>query len=88
MTADGAPVLRPNGLPVTSDGYAMWVDLAVDPPYRTANPTDRQFAWTFHLPAGSAVSGGLALSGSYKLSVSIPSSSGPSTVDSAVFTVD
>lgn len=88
LTTDGAPVLRPNGLPVTSDGYSMWVDLAVDPSYRTAAPTDRQFAWTFHLPAGSAVQGGLVLSGSYKLSVAIPVGDGTSSaVESAVFSV-
>lgn len=89
VNADGAPVLRPNGLPITSDGYSMWVDLAVDPSYRTVAPPDRQFAWTFHLPAGSAVQGGLVLSGSYKLSVALPTSDGSSsTVESAVFAVE
>lgn len=81
--ADGTPVNRPNGLPVTSDGQAFWIDLAVDPAYGDGiDVPSRQFQWSFSLPlqhvvvgAGPAVTAG----GSYRLRVVLPDGEGGST---------
>ncbi|MEQ1500772.1 MAG: neutral/alkaline non-lysosomal ceramidase N-terminal domain-containing protein [Myxococcota bacterium] len=89
-TADGAPVLRPNGLPITSDGPAFWLELATDPTYRDApDAPSRAFQWAFHLPVHHAVPGaGPTLAGDYRLSAALPLASGEiRTVTSAVFTV-
>jgi len=77
------------GAPVTSDGYAFWVDLATDPVFTESDvlPMTRHFSWTFSLPVTSRY---LALqSGStYRLSISVPAAdSDPMTVETAAFTV-
>jgi hypothetical protein len=88
MTASGEPVLRPNGVAVSSDDYTFWTTLAPSPSYRESlNASERSFAWTFHLPASRAVPGWLDLLGSYKLSVEIPMVDGSQTVESGVFEV-
>ena len=88
IDATGAPVLRNNGLPFTSDGYGFWVDLAVDPPYRgNPSPAERRFDWTFHMPAGFTVDGPPVLNGTYTLSISLPTSGEPVVVQSAPFAI-
>ncbi len=88
LTDSGEPVLRPNGVAMSSDDYTFWTTLVPTPSYRESlNTTERSFAWTFHLPASSAVPGWPDLLGSYKLSVEIPTTDGSQTVQSAVFEV-
>ncbi|MBW1877892.1 MAG: neutral/alkaline non-lysosomal ceramidase N-terminal domain-containing protein [Deltaproteobacteria bacterium] len=83
---DGTPVLRSNGLPVDSDGYAFWVDLTTDPAYhQTLSAPERAFHWTFHLPATRAVPGYPLLDGSYRLVARLADGT---EVQSALFTVD
>lgn len=90
VDAAGAPVLRPNGLPVTSDGQAFWVELTPEPSYADAPaaPT-RAFHWAFHLPVDHVVVGATPqLTGAYRLSAALPGPDGASTtVQSGVFTV-
>ena len=88
--ADGGPVLRSQGAPLTSDGYSFWVDLQPVPGYRTdRNATSRTFLWTFSLPAAQTVPdlqpqlGG----GSYRLRAMIPTLTGDVEVESATFAV-
>lgn len=74
-TADGAPVLRANGVPVDSDDYTMWVDLVVEPAW-SEEATERAFHWTFTFPARRDVPGGVELDGTYRLRVSVPLADG------------
>jgi hypothetical protein len=87
-TAAGEPVLRPGGLPVDSDTYLFWVDLAVAPPWGE-DAAERTFAWTFSMPVahhGSASDPGLE--GDYRLRVAVPRADGSvSEVVSGAFTV-
>jgi len=85
----GSPVLRPNGLPVTSDGQGFWVDLTVDPPYERDDAIGtREFQWHFNMPvARQAVGAGPTLSGEYRLRVVIPNGGSESEAVSAVFDV-
>jgi hypothetical protein len=88
IDADGNPVQRANGVVFTSDSYGFWVDLAVDPPYRTnPPPATRQFDWTIHLPAGFAVDGPPVLNGTYHLEISVPTADGPQIIDTDTFTI-
>jgi len=83
---DGTPVLRPNGLPIDSDGYAFWVDLATDPSYHTTlTAPERAFHWSFHLPTTRAVPSQPPLDGSYRLVVRLADDT---EVQSADFTID
>ncbi len=89
-TADGEPVLRPNGTPIVSDGYRFWIDHAVEPTYEDEETaSSRRFSWTFHLPVQKAVIGAHSLdAGDYQLRVSVPRADGStSEVTSGVFTV-
>ena len=77
------------GAPVTSDGYAFWVDLATDPVFTESDvlPMTRHFSWTFSLPVTSRY---LALQSgaTYRLSIVVPvADSDPMTVETAAFTV-
>ncbi len=86
----GDPVLSPNGLPITSDGYAFWIHLAVDPLYsQDLAPPSRSFFWTFYLALRLPVPGLLPdlAGGSYRLRVSLPTGSAPVEVESSLFTV-
>jgi len=70
--ADGTPVLRPNGLPWSSDDPLFRVSLSVDPPYGT-DASERAFHWAMSFPAQHPVVGaGPALDGSYRLAVALP----------------
>ncbi len=88
--ADGSPVLRPGGLPVTSDGQAFWLELTTDPTYADAlEAPSRAFHWHFHVPVTHAVERAVPeLSGSYRIRVAIPDGGG-GTVEatSGTFTV-
>lgn len=88
-TADGTPVLRPNGVPVRSDDYEFHVDLVTDPTYGDdIGPTTRSFLWTFHMPVQRTTPGWTALEpGEYRLRVVVPTVDGDVEVESAVFTV-
>ena len=75
------------GAPVTSDGYAFWVDLAPDPPFAESDalPLTRHFSWTFSLPVTSRYLS-LDSGASYRLSVSVPQPGGdPLTVTTEPF---
>jgi hypothetical protein len=90
VDADGTPVLGANGVPVTSAGYAFWVDLRPVPAYseeRTA--ASRAFHWTFSMPARLAVPGLLPdlEGGTWRLRIAIPTDGDPVEVTSAAFTV-
>lgn len=88
----GEPVLGPNGVPVDSDGYAFWVDVAYDPPYEEdEDAATRHFRWTFSMPVQLTVSGLLPelAGGSYRLRVTLPGEgAAPQEVLSAVFAVE
>ncbi|MFT4623407.1 MAG: hypothetical protein ACI8PZ_002063 [Myxococcota bacterium] len=75
--ADGTPVVRPNGLPVDSDGASFWIDLVPDPPYADGlEQPERAFQWTFSVPVRSPVVGhGPTLNGDYRLRVHLPDGS-------------
>ncbi len=79
----GSPVLRPNGLPISSDGQGFWVDLTVDPPYENDDTaTTREFQWHFNMPVARQTVGVWPdLSGEYQLRVVLPDS-GIETVSS------
>jgi hypothetical protein len=85
-TADGTPVLRANGAPITSDDYAFWVDLQPVPAWKEA-ATERRFEWKLSMPVRHKVAGLPELSGSYRIRVSVPSASGPVDVVSSTFSV-
>jgi len=86
----GDPVLAPNGVPITSDGYAFWVELAVDPLYSVEMfPASRSFYWTIAMPVRQPV-GGLVpdlSGGTYFLRITVPTENDPLEVDSAIFGV-
>jgi len=81
-------VLSPAGVPVDSDGYAFWVDLAPEPSYEdSAWPVARRFVWTFSLPLTTRASAwGDAVGASYRFAVSFPG--GTSEVLSEPFSLD
>ncbi|MFH2009850.1 MAG: neutral/alkaline non-lysosomal ceramidase N-terminal domain-containing protein [bacterium] len=86
----GDPVLLPNGLPVTSDGYGFWVDLSVTPLYsEEMRPASREFLWTFNMPIRQPVAGLIPelSGGSYRLRISLPTDGDPLEVTSAEFAV-
>ncbi len=86
----GDPVLAANDVPITSDGYAFWVELAVDPPYREEmSPTSRSFFWTIAMPIQQPVVGLVPdlSGGTYRLRITVPTESDPLEVDSATFSV-
>lgn len=86
-TADGTPVLRASGVPITSDDYAFWVDLVPDPPYRES-ASARRFDWTFSMPVRHAVAGLPELDGDYRLRIAVPMGDGNvNELFSATFTV-
>jgi hypothetical protein len=90
LDATGAPVLRPNGLPVTSDGQAFWVELVPVPSYEEAlELPSRAFHWSFHLALSHRVPGALPqMQGGYKLRADIPDGAGGTvTVESGIFVV-
>ena len=88
-SADGTPVLRPNGSPVTSDDNVFSVELRADPLYEDVDyPAERTFHWTFRMPVRHQVPGGLDdLIGSYRLRVEIPTDGASMEVLSSVFEV-
>lgn len=69
-----APVLRPNGTAVTSDGYELWIDLTTDPTYTDEMPADqRTFYWAFSFPVTHRVPSSVTdLSGEFRFTVTIP----------------
>jgi len=67
--ADGTPVLRADGTPLTSDHPVFEVHLEVDPPWTTP-ATARTFRWTFEVAAQHPVQGAMpSLAGDYRLEV-------------------
>jgi hypothetical protein len=90
MNDSGDPVTYANGVPVDSDGYAFWVNLAVDPLYsEEMRPASRSFFWTFYMPAQLIVPGLVPdlVGGTYFLRFSIPTDTDPVEVDSASFDI-
>ncbi len=82
------PVTRPNGTVVDTTSYDSWIDLAVTPDYATTERADtRTFAWTIHYPVSSRPGAAVALSGSYRFRVSIPTATGPTEVMTRTFVV-
>lgn len=67
----GAPVLRPGGHPVTSEGVAFWLDLTTEPTYaETLEAPARRFLWHVRLPVRHEVPGAVPeLAGRYRLRV-------------------
>ena len=73
---DFEPLLS-GGLPVASDGYAFWVDLAPEPSYdETLEPTPRRFRWVFNLPLRTRVRDLSAAGGLYRFEVQVPRADG------------
>lgn len=85
-TADGEPVLRPNGVPYTADMAPFWMGLEVSPSYDdTLDPQPRTFVWSVSLPVRHPVPGTFDLApGDYQLRMTF--SDGSAHV-SDVFTV-
>lgn len=84
------PVLRRNGTEVDSEGYELWVSLAVNPSYADVMPApEREFAWTFHFPVRHKVPASFGeLEGTYRFRVKIPVVSGePVVVETGAFEV-
>lgn len=83
--ADGTPVLRADGSPLTSDHPAFRVELEVEPPWTEA-ASSRTFRWTFELPAQHPVPGSMpTLSGDYRFAVTTADGQDLATTDA--FTV-
>ncbi len=83
--ADGTPVLRADGTPLTSDHPLFEVHLEVDPTWVTPAST-RTFRWTFEVAARHPVQGAMpVLDGDYRLEVR--SGSGDLIATTDVFTV-
>jgi hypothetical protein len=83
--ADGTPVLRADGTPLTSDHPVFRVELEVDPPW-SAESASHAFRWTFELPAQHPVPGAMpTLAGDYRLEVR--TADGELLATSAPFTV-
>lgn len=72
--ADGSPVLRPNGAPLTVADYEWHLQLQPSPAYAdAAAPTARTFAWTLSMPVQRSTPGWLALDeGDYRVRVQVP----------------
>jgi len=82
-------VRRPNGVAVDSDGYDMWVELEVDPPYTEPAPEDRTFRWTFAMPAVRRVPSTIPpLDGAHRFRVTVPTVEGPLVVHSSSFAIE
>ncbi|MFO0680870.1 MAG: neutral/alkaline non-lysosomal ceramidase N-terminal domain-containing protein [Sandaracinus sp.] len=82
------PVTRPNGVVVDTTSYDSWIDLAPTPSYATTERTDtRTFAWTIHYPVSTRPGAAVALSGSYRFRVAVPTVSGAVDVTTGTFTV-
>lgn len=87
--ADGTAVTRPNGRPIDSRSYDLWVDLAPEPTYaETARASERSFAWTFTMPARRRAGASVTLSGAYRFRVSVPTASGALEVTTGEFTIE
>ncbi|MCA9609819.1 MAG: neutral/alkaline non-lysosomal ceramidase N-terminal domain-containing protein [Myxococcales bacterium] len=89
--ADGTPVLKANGVPVTSESYDLWRDLAVSPTYADVERAEtRTFSWTFHFPVTRRTRTGIpALSGDYRFRVRVPMAGGePMEITTGTFTVE
>jgi hypothetical protein len=84
-TADGEPVLRPNGEAIHSDSYLFWVELSVEPGWEDDESlsTPRRYAWSFSMPvAHHYPMADMMLSGDYRLRAELPRADG--TVDEVV----
>jgi hypothetical protein len=86
------PVRKSNGAAVDSDGYDLWIDLAVEPPYTEAAPAEgRRFAWAVHFPVTRRAATTIpTLEGPHRLSVRLPTddAGGEMVVGSAAFVVN
>lgn len=84
------PVLRASGRPVDSTSYDFWIDLDPMPPYVEGEREDRTFAWTISFPIARRTSTDIPPleGGTFRLSVSIPTTSGAMTVTSSAFTIN
>ena len=89
LDADGAAVLRPNGVALSGDDYPFHWTLSVEPAYAdVAYPTERTFSWTVELPAGHRTAAWPQLaSGSYRLEVTVPGAGGDTVLTSGDFTI-
>ncbi len=89
-TADGTPVLRANGTPVTSGSYDLWSELAVTPSYGDVErASSRVFAWTFHFPVSRRSRTAIpTLVGGHRFRVSVPATGGAMEVTTGVFAVE
>jgi hypothetical protein len=72
-------VLTPSGVPVDSDSYAFWVDLAPEPSYADEDgPLARRFVWTFSLPVNTRAADWTEVpAASYRFSVRFPGEADP-----------
>ena len=61
-TADGDALTDAAGVPWSSDGYAIGLELSPDPPYDQRKADSRTFAWTASVPVRRAYAGGPDLS--------------------------
>jgi len=85
----GEVVSRDNGMPLDSDGYGAWLELRVDPTYEDVDTSARTFGWTFNFPVRRTTTETTELAaGTYTVRVSLPSSDGETTVESAPFIVN
>ncbi len=88
LDSNGSPVIRA-GRNLDSNGYAFWVDLKPVPGYKAdRNAAERTFLWTFSMPAAQTVPGMVPhLNGTYRLRVSVPTTTGNIEVTSAAFQI-
>ena len=89
LDADGAPVLRPNGVALSGDDTPFHWTLSVEPAYAdAAYPTARTFSWTVSIPAGHRTAAWPQLAaGAYRLEVSVPGAGGETVLTSAAFDI-
>lgn len=89
LDADGAPVLRPNGVALSGDDYPFHWTLSVEPAYEAvAYPTERTFSWTVALPAGHRTGAWAQLgAGTYSLELAVPGAGGDTVLTSAPFNI-
>jgi hypothetical protein len=89
-TGTFAPVVRPQGEAVDSEGYDFWVDLTTEPTYDAMlRAPSRTFSWTFHFPIARLAGSRLPPfdAAPHRFSIRVPATGGERVVTTGTFTV-